>query len=201
MSGDTDDRPLVGVLLYPGCIFLEIAAAVELLAPRCRLLYATPDGTGHQASNGSLLLPQASYADLAAAPLQAVLVPGGDPGSIVTTGAARALLQTAAARGALLAGICAGALVLADAGLLRGRRGTHNYTAEFAPPEVVDFVARYWEGLRFERADLVLDDRVITAMPWAHVRFAATVARELGLLNFEQAEAHVAYHRRQHDPP
>lgn len=200
MSHDSGARPTVGVLLYPGCIFLEIAAAVELLAPRCRLLYATPDGAEHPASNGSLLRPQACYLDLVTAPLQAVLVPGGDPGSIVTTGAAHDVLQTAAARGALLAGICAGALVLADAGLLRGRRGTHNYTAEHAPPEVVDFVARYWVGLRFERADLVLDGRVITAMPWAHVRFAAIVARELGLLTPEQAEAHVAYHRRQHGP-
>lgn len=201
MSTVEAQRPLVGVLLYPGCIFLEIAAAVELLAPRCRLLYATPDGSAHPASNGSVLMAQASYADLAAAPLQALLVPGGDPGSIVPTGAARAALQAAAAGGALLAGICAGALVLADAGLLRGRRGTHNYTAEFASPEVVAFVAPYWEGLRFERGDLVLDGRVITAQPWAHVRFAATVARELGVLSAEQAEAHVAYHRRQIDPP
>lgn len=163
MNGGEAHRPLVGVLLYPGCIFFEIAAAVELLAPRCRLLYATPDGADHPTSNGSLLRPQASYADLEEAPLQALLV-------------------------------------LADAGLLRGRRGTHNYTAEFAAPEVVDFVARYWDGLHFERADLVLDGRVITAQSWAHVRFAATVARELGLLDAEQAEAHVAYHRRQHDP-
>ena len=201
MSHDSGERPTVGVLLYPGCIFLEIAAAVELLAPRCRLLYATPDGSDFPASNGSLLRPQASYTDLAAVPLQAVLVPGGDPGSIVPTGAARAALQAAAAGGALLAGICAGALVLADAGLLRGRRGTHNYTAEFATPEAVDFIAPYWDGLRYERADLVLDGRIITAQPWAHVRFAATVARELGLLSAEQAEAHVAYHRRQLGPP
>lgn len=200
MSGVEAHRPLVGVLLYPGCIFLEIAAAVELLAPHCRLLYATPDGSAHPASNGSMLVAQASYADLAALPLQAMLVPGGDPGSIVPTGAARVALQAAAARGALLAGICAGALVLADAGLLRGRRGTHNYTAEHASPEVVAFVAPYWEGLCFERADLVLDGRVITAQPWAHVLFAATVARELGLISAEQAQAHVAYHRRQSDP-
>lgn len=200
MSGGEAHRPFVGVLLYPGCIFLEIAATVELLAPHCRLLYATPDGSAHQASNGSVLMAQASYAELAGLPLQALLVPGGDPGSILPSGFARAPLRAAAARGALLAGVCAGALVLADAGLLRGRRGTHNYTAEHASPEVVAFVAPYWEGLRFERADLVLDGRVITAQPWAHVRFAATVARELGLISAEQAEAHVAYHRRQLGP-
>lgn len=37
-------RPKVAVLLYPGCIFLEIAPALELLAPRCDVLFYTPDG-------------------------------------------------------------------------------------------------------------------------------------------------------------
>jgi hypothetical protein len=46
-------RPRVTVLLYPGCIFFAIAAAVELLARSCELAYCTPDGTAHAASNGA----------------------------------------------------------------------------------------------------------------------------------------------------
>ena len=35
------------VLLYPGCIFLEIAATVELLAEHCEVGYFTPTGEVH----------------------------------------------------------------------------------------------------------------------------------------------------------
>jgi hypothetical protein len=40
------------VLLYPGCIFLEVAAAVELLSEHCEMGYFTPRGESHDASNG-----------------------------------------------------------------------------------------------------------------------------------------------------
>ena len=66
-----------------------------------------------------------------------------------------------------MAGICAGALVLARAGLLRGRRATHGYTAEHATAEVVACTAPIFEGIRFERADVVVDPPFITAQYWA----------------------------------
>lgn len=185
----------VAVLLYPGCAFFEIALAAETLTGAgAALRWFTPDGATHAASNGARIGADGDLADLAGAEVAAVLVPGGDPGSIlVPQDVASAALRAQAARGALLAGICAGGLVLAAAGLLRGRRGTHNYTAEHAPPESVATVARYWEGLRFERADLVEDGALITAQPWADRLYAATVARRLGLLSPAQAEALVAY--------
>ena len=48
----------------------------------------------------------------------------------------QACLRAAASSDALLAGICAGALELAAAGLLRGRRATHNDTLEFTTAAV-----------------------------------------------------------------
>lgn len=184
-------RP-VAVLLYPGCIFFEIALAAELLASLGSVLrYYTPDGTPHLASMGACILPQGSYADLArdTGGLAAVLVPGGDPGSIIPQRLATPCLRSAAERGVLLAGICAGNLVLASAGLLRGRRGTHNYTSEHASAEAVTFTAAFWDGLRFEHADVVVDrpddggPTVITAQPWAYVRYATAAAEALGLLS------------------
>lgn len=185
----------VAVLLYPGCAFFEIALAAETLARAgAALRWFTPDGAPHAASNGARIGADGDLAALAGAQVAAVLVPGGDPGSIlVPQDLASAALRAQAAHGALLAGICAGGLVLAAAGLLRGRRGTHNYTAEHAPPETVATVAPYWEGLRFERADLVEDGRLITAQPWADRLYAATVALRLGLLSPAEAEALVGY--------
>ena len=82
-----------------------------------------------------------------------------------------------------MAGICAGNLVLASAGLLKGMRATHNYTPEYAPSEKVAATAAYWEGILFERADLVEDGKRITAQHWAHEKFAAAVARQLGIVS------------------
>lgn len=183
--------PAVAVLLYPGCLFFEIALAAETLADAgATLRWYTPDGASHAASNGACIAADGGLEDLAKVEVAAVLVPGGDPGSIlVPTDVASASLRAQSARGALMAGICAGGLVLAAAGLLRGRRGTHNYTSEHAPPQAVATVAPYWRGMHFERADLVDDGPVITAQPWAYRSYAAAVAQRLGLIDADAAEA------------
>ena len=201
-AGGDRTRPEVAVLLYPGCSFFEIALATETLAPRCRLLWLTPDGVAHAASTGCAVQADGGFDRLLQQPVAAVLVPGGDPASILLPRPlAAAALQAAAGRGALLAGICAGSLVLASAGLLRGRRGTHNYTAEHASPEAVATTAPYWAGLQFERANLVADGQVITAQPWAYRAFAAAVAQRLGVLDAAAAQALADYPQRRAYPP
>src|SRR5262249_42096583 len=131
-------RPDVAVLLSPGSVFFEIALPTETLAARCAIRYHTHDGCAHDASNGARIEAAGSYAQLLDATLAAVLIPGGDPRAIVEPECLAApALRAQGARGALLAGICAGNLVLASAGLLRGRRGTHNYTPEHASPQQV----------------------------------------------------------------
>lgn len=171
----------VAVLLYPGCTYFEVAAAVEMLSRHCDVRHFTPDGTDLIDSSDRRLTAQGSYADLEAEGFDCVLVPGGDPRSIVPEQKATAALRLAAERGALMAGICAGNLVLASAGLLKGVRATHNYTPEYAPAEKVAATEHYWDGILFERADLVEDGKRITAQHWAHEKFATAVARHLGI--------------------
>jgi putative intracellular protease/amidase len=190
-------RPVV-VLLYPGCIFFEIALAAETLAERgARIVWLTPQGTPHHASNGAHLSVDGDYPMLRALRPAAVLIPGGDPRAILLPdNLVRAPLEAALQHGALLAGICAGNLVLAASGFLRGRRGTHNYTSEFAPPEQVAATAAVWAGMAYERADLVEDGPFITAMPWAYRAYAAAVGRRLGLLDAAAAERVLRYPER-----
>ncbi len=184
----------VAVLLYPGCIFFEIALAVETLAEQLPVRYYTPDGQSHVASNGAHICASGDFASLATAPAAAVLIPGGDPRRILLPKRVAApALRAQAERGALLAGICAGSLVLASAGLLKGHRATHNYTAEHASPEKVAATAEFWEGMHFERANFVQDGQFITAQPWAYRQFAAAVAKHLGVLGPEAAAALEAY--------
>ncbi|MCX7207105.1 MAG: DJ-1/PfpI family protein [Proteobacteria bacterium] len=186
---------LVAVLLYPGCIFFEIAAAVELLAQHGRVQYFTPDGRPHESSNGACIVATGSYADLAGLAVDAVLVPGGNPDSIMELGLANECLQAAYAKGAVLAGICAGVLVIAASGLLAGRRATHTYTAEFAPLHIVSFVASLWQGVIYERANTVIDGRLISAQPWAVFEFAALIGEALSVMNTEERAKYLAYYQ------
>ena len=184
----------VAVLLYPGCVFFEVALATETLAAHMPVRYYTPNGQAHSASNGAHIQASGDFSSLATATAAAVLIPGGGPRSILLPEPVAApALRAQAARGALLAGICAGSLVLASAGLLKGRRATHNYTAEHAPPEKVAATAQFWVGMHFQRANLVQDGQFITAQPWAYRQFAAAVAKHLGVLGPEAAAALEAY--------
>ena len=189
------------VLLYPGCSFFEIALAAETLAAHMPVRYFTPDGRRHAASNGTSIEVDGDIKQLEAEDAGVVLVPGGDPRALLVPEViAASALQARAEAGSVVAGICAGNLVMAASGLLRGRRGTHNYTAEHASPEQVATTARYWEGLQFVRADLVQDGNLITSQPWAYRRYAAQVARAVGVLSESEASflenyvANRAYH-------
>jgi transcriptional regulator GlxA family with amidase domain len=178
----------VAVLLYPGCIFFEIALATEILAQYFPVRYYTPDGQPHHASNGSTVASTGDLSALRSASNRAVLIPGGDPKALLLPRpVATAALQEQARLGVLIAGICAGNLVMASAGLMNGRRGTHNYTSEYASPEKVASTHHFWTGMNFVRANLVQDGNLITSQPWAYRQYAAAIGRVLGVLS--EAEA------------
>jgi putative intracellular protease/amidase len=184
----------VAVLLYPGCIFFEIALATEALARDFSVLYYTPDGEPHRASNGSVVKSAGNLEALRVSSVRAVLIPGGDPQSLLLPQPrASFALQAQARAGAVIAGICAGNLVIASAGLLVGRRGTHNFTNEHAPVEKVTSTQDYWNGMQFVRANLVIDGNIITSQPWAYRQFASAVARALGTLSDHEGQELESY--------
>lgn len=189
--------PEVSVLLYPGCILFEIALALEQVASHFIVKFYTPLGKSHHSSQGFELQAHGSYESLATADSAAVLVPGGDSrGALSGEYPIKEALQAQVHRGALIAAICAGNLILAHAGVLIGRRGTHNYTPEHAPQTKVDAASGYWDAMIFERADLVIDGNVITAQPWAYRNYAAAVAEYLHIITPAQAEALITYAER-----
>lgn len=188
------------ILLYPGCIFFEVALAAEVLATSMEVVFYTPDGDVHCSSAGAIIAPAGSYRaaeDLAEeGTFSVVLVPGGDPASIIPGAMASRVLRSARSKGAVIGGICAGVLVIASAGLLVGVRTTHNYTSAYASEEAVAFTQRYWVGSVFEPADVVCDQSVVSAMPWAYVEFAAVIATSLGVLSTVEALAFIDRYKR-----
>lgn len=196
------DSRRAAVLLYPGAVYFEIALATETLAAHgVQLWWATPDGSAHAASNGARLAADGDYAAMAAQRWDALVIPGGDPGSIVVPGRANDALRAAHAQGAVMAGICAGALVLAAAGLLRGRRATHTYTPAYASAVAVSTTAPYWDGIEYDDRDVVVDGPFVTAKPWATVGYTGALMRQLGLWDDAAVARLAAYHARPCAPP
>lgn len=183
-------KPSVVAVLYPGCIFFELALALELLAEKYQIFFATPDGSDHHASNGSILRATTSYEQIDLSNCRAVLVPGGDPGSIKDNKEIDEVIQSANNKGLWLAAICAGPSVLAKAKVLKGKRIAHGYG-----PKQLEFLKSYFEGVHLTEEKFVCDGNVITAKPDAHIDFAVEIACRLDAADASKANRIKDYYR------
>jgi putative intracellular protease/amidase len=186
---DPAERTAV-TLLYPGCTIAEVIELATRLANHgVQTVFAASDDAAITDASGLSMQPDTTLADVDPAIVDAVIVPGGDPGSIIGNADVEHWLRQA--EHALVAGICAGVAVLAASGLTTGRHITHNYREPWAPPDVVTFVAHLWEGAVVE-ADVsigvVRDERLITALPNATVDFTVAVLQSLELI--DETNAH-----------
>ena len=185
------------VLLYPGAISFEVMLAIELLGS---VDVVTSDDGDHVDQSGLTIRPTLTMAQAATGTHTTVLVPGGNPDVIVGDPKVRNVLSTAAEHSATIAGICAGVVVLADAGLLAGRRITHNYGPTSAPPEVVAATEHFWENTSVVDQPVAVDERegaatIVTAKPWAYIDFATTVGRVAGCFDQAGADDRSRYYR------
>jgi 4-methyl-5(b-hydroxyethyl)-thiazole monophosphate biosynthesis len=174
-TGMADRRTLA--ILYPGSIPFEILLAAHLVGAKWPTDVVTPDGKDHRGPDGLVFRAAGSFASVPPSAYGCVLVPGGDPGSVVGDASLRTLLSRLAERDAVLGAICAGPLLLAASGVLGSRRFTHGYT-----PEQHEFLARHWGSARYVDEPVVVDGRVVTAKPNAYVPFAVEVALLAGAI-------------------
>lgn len=121
----------VGFLLVPGFALLTYAAAVEPLRAANQLAgktlyrwwHAAPGDKPAIASNGAAVLPDFKFgADLGSLDLLLVCA-GGNPAAFKDK-KTFAWLRKLASRGVIIGGISGGPFLLANAGLLEGRRAT-----------------------------------------------------------------------------
>jgi putative intracellular protease/amidase len=169
------------VVLYPACVFFEIAEAISLLSKNSQIIIASPDGKPVRVGEGFTVEATLSYAQVNLSQVRFVLIPGGDCSSVMHSTNLDELLKRACSEADIfIGGICNGALVLANAGLLKGRRCTHTATPKYAPipefQELISFATPRFSGSIYIDEDVVIDERIITAKPWAHSLFARRLA-------------------------
>jgi len=187
------------VLLYPGCTVAEtIELATRLREAGANMTHLAPTIDPFRDRSGLSMHPDATIDEIDPITVDVLVVPGGDPEAIIDDESVLEFVAAAAGNGAMVAGICAGVLVMAASGVTAGRSITHNYRRPWAPPEIAEFVDRFWAGATVEpdpAIGVVVDGPIITALPNATIEFATTVCRELDLYSPEEADQ-IARHLR-----
>ncbi|MFD0689910.1 GlxA family transcriptional regulator [Actinomadura fibrosa] len=155
----------IGVLAYPGCFASEVFGVPDLLTMAAHI--AGPEHAGYRVSVVSprRRVVASGGQELAVAPLREVdvlVVPGFElvSGPDVEARLAALALETAAIRahadtGNAVVSICVGAFLLAEAGLLDGRRATTAWL-------MADELARRCPGADVRPEHLVVTDRGVT---------------------------------------
>ena len=117
-----------GLLVFPNLTQLDLTGPYEVLArlPGAETLLLWKNLDPVRSEHGLTILPMATLES--SEPLDLILVPGG-PGinPLLEDAEVLAFLRRAAAEARYVVGVCTGSLVLAAAGLLRGRRATTHW--------------------------------------------------------------------------
>ena len=119
--------PKVLVPLAQGCEELEAVTIIDLLRRAgIEVVSAGLDNQPVKASRGVMLLPDSTLDEALKQDYDMVVLPGGMPGMTNLKNDPRiiALLKKMAAAGKYTCAICAAPVVLAEAGLLSGKRAT-----------------------------------------------------------------------------
>ncbi len=183
-------KPTIVAILYPGCIFFEIALALELLSEKFEVIMSTPDGEDHLASNGTCIKNCVPYSKLDLKNAKAILVPGGDTRAIMKNQQIDQVLQSANTQGLWIAAICAGPLLLAKAGILQNKKIAHGFG-----PKQIDFLTPYFSGTQLSSEKFVCDQNILTATPDAHIDFAVELACRLECADPNKANRIKDYYR------
>jgi putative intracellular protease/amidase len=181
-----------GVLLYEGCTVAEVvetATRLKMLGVRVEFLGRSDETLRDE--SGLRMIPDRALRNVDPAALSVVVVPGGNPDSVIEDPGVLGWLRRASEAGVLVAAICAGVALVAAAGITTGRRITHIYRPPWAPPELVGAVEHLWAGAAVEgdsKIGVVRDGNLVSALPNASVDFAMEVLVALGLYDRSRAE-------------
>ena len=162
------------ILLAEGFEEIEALGTVDVLR-RLKVPVRTAGLTGIQVTgaHGIICHADTTLDEAADDDFAAVVLPGGLPGAtnLLASEAVRKVLQKTAAAGGVTAAICAAPIVLAAAGLLKGRRFT-----------MYPGFDSYLNGAVPTTALVEVDGSVITGKgPGATCLFAARIAEVLGV--------------------
>jgi transcriptional regulator GlxA family with amidase domain len=132
----------VVVVAFPEFQSLDVSGPVEVFAAATGYVVtlATVDGAPTRSSSGLVYVPDAALADVRG-PVDTLVVAGGEgTRAAVADATLIAGVQRLARRARRVTSVCSGAFLLAEAGLLDGRKATTHWSA-------CDLLARYYPAV------------------------------------------------------
>lgn len=122
-------RPLVGMLIFPGVTLLDLVGPQTVLAGPTQTLLISKTRDTLYSDSGIGILPEMTLNE-APADLDVLFIPGG-PGQIAIMDDPEYMdfVADRGARAGFVTAVCTGSLVLGAAGLLRGYRATTHWAA------------------------------------------------------------------------
>ena len=161
------------VMLYKECALYEIVTSLELLNDICEIDVATPCKGEIISGMGLKVLGDISYDEALTSDYHCIIIPGGNIFNILENQTAIKIIRKSYERNSVIGAICSGPMILAKAGILKGRNFTH---ATYYP----ESQKQIWDGANFIRERHVVDGNIITAHPYGTISFSIAIAKELG---------------------
>jgi 4-methyl-5(b-hydroxyethyl)-thiazole monophosphate biosynthesis len=162
------------VPLAQGCEELEAVTIIDLLRrASIEVVTAGLDDQPVKASRGTVLVPDTTLDEVRGRSFDMIVLPGGLPGAdyLDNDPRLRAMLRDAVDADRYVAAICAAPKVLANAGLLKGRKAT-------SFPGVIDTMDV--PGMMVEEHPVVVDGKIITSRgPGTAMDFALELITQL----------------------
>lgn len=148
------------VVLYPGCIYFEVAAAVSMLSDFLKFTFVS-EARGLIADlHGLKIQAELAYGDVDLNTTACVIVTGGDIGSTLKSEELDHFLNRCGEVEHLtVAGICNSAFLLAKSGVLDGKRCTHMAIEKYSPQDrfgpLLDLAAPVNQKIRYVDEDVL----------------------------------------------
>ncbi|HEX6872240.1 MAG TPA: DJ-1/PfpI family protein [Micromonosporaceae bacterium] len=133
MSQPGDERKTIALVMYPGLTVLDLIGPLQVLttlerfAPQYHAVVAGARSEPMDTDVGVAIIPDRRFDEVRHP--YAIVVPGGRGATIraMSDPVIRDYVRTAAASAEIVSSVCTGSLILAAAGLLRGRPATTNW--------------------------------------------------------------------------
>jgi len=173
------------VPLAQGCEELEAITITDLLTRAdFNVVSAGLDAQAVTASRGMVLVPRMTLAEAMQQEFDMIVLPGGQPGADHLNNDPRIheFVKKMYAAGKYVAAICAAPKILADAGLLQGKRAT-------SFPGAITNIEQY--GIDYQEQSIVIDGKIVTSRgPGTAMDFALTLIELLaGKAKRDEVEA------------
>jgi 4-methyl-5(b-hydroxyethyl)-thiazole monophosphate biosynthesis len=171
----------IGFLYYDGFAEFEIALACLLLHTE-ELIFIGVEKKIYQSEEKQKFVIDTILSEIDINEFDALIIPGGDPSYLYSNDVVSKKLHEFANSGKIVAGICGGAVLMAQKGLLNGKRATGNTSGIFEKDN--DYI--HFTKSTVVNEFVVVDGNIITGQGQAYAEFAVEICRKLGMLKTQK---------------